>query len=84
MKVIVTPEDPRQLEGQIEQTGVVNVVVTYVETADTPVGEGEPATITTAGASFHCRVQETPRPEIVVVEDLDGRSVLDNAHSLGD
>ena len=44
MKVIVTPEDPRQ----------------------------------------HCRVQETPRPEIVVIEDLDGRSVLDNAHALGD
>jgi hypothetical protein len=34
--VIVTPEDPRQLEGLIEQMGVVNLVVTYVETADTP------------------------------------------------
>jgi hypothetical protein len=79
MKVIVTPEDARRLERLIEQEAdVIGVDVVEVETADTPAGEGEPAVVMTAGKTFHCRVQETSDPARVVIEDFDGRRVLDN------
>jgi hypothetical protein len=84
MKVILTPEDARRLERLIEQEGdVVGVDVIGVEMADTPVGEGEPAVIMTAGTTFHCRVQETPDPATFVIEDFDGRRVVDNNEALG-
>jgi hypothetical protein len=84
MKVIVTREDARRLERLIEQKpDVIGVDVTEVETVDTPVGEGEPAMVMTAGTTFHCRVQETPDPARFVIEDFDGRRVLDNMEALG-
>jgi hypothetical protein len=84
MKVILTREDARRLGRLMEEKpDLIGVDVTEVETADTPVGEGEPAIVMTAGTSFHCRVQETPDPARVVIEDLDGRRVLDNTEALG-
>ena len=82
MKVIVTPEDARRLESLFEESpDLIGVEVTYVERPDTPVGQGEPAMITTAETSFHCRVQET-HPESVIIEDLDGRRILDSTQAI--
>jgi hypothetical protein len=76
MRVILTNNDARRLERLIEEEpDIITVDITNVEMADTPVGEGKPAAIMTAGVMFHCRVQETPDPAKIVIEDMNGRVV---------
>jgi hypothetical protein len=76
LRVVLSKEDALRLERLMKESpDLIGIEITEVELPDAPVGEGEPGTLTTAGTTFRCRVEDTPNPAKVVIQDADGRII---------